>query len=113
MQKKIQQMTSKTAERSVSIEKRESEENRGKPEPLYKARKRMGSPFGRFRERSISRERSAFTFRVEPACARERDRSEKQKDRPSIEGHTVSDHGNSSSLMWLCPQFRPKRRKTQ
>ncbi|XP_015669765.1 rap guanine nucleotide exchange factor 6 [Protobothrops mucrosquamatus] len=97
LQKKIQQMTSKTAERSVSIEKRESEEDRGKPEPLYKARKRMGSPFGRFRERSISRERSAFTFHVEPACARERDRSYALIPSAKSENFSDSSHSEISS----------------
>ncbi|XP_053156737.1 rap guanine nucleotide exchange factor 6 isoform X11 [Hemicordylus capensis] len=112
LQKKIQQMTSRTAERSVSTEKRESDDAREKTELLYKPRKRMGSPFGRIRERSFSRERPAFTCDMEAECMQERDRREKQKDIDSNVSHTASSHGNSSTRNWLCPKLRHKRRKT-
>lgn len=113
LQRKIQQMTSRTAEISVSAEKRQSEDVRDKTELQYKPRKRMVSPFARFRERSISRERSAAARDMDAKCMQEeRDRAEKQKDIDSNVLHTASSHGNSSSLMWLCPQLRHKRRKT-
>lgn len=105
-------MTNKRPERSVSTEQRESEDARDKAETSYQPRKRMRSPFGRFRDRSFSRERPAVVPGVEAECMPVRDRSEKQEDIDSNELHTTSNHGNRKSQMWLCSQLRQKRRKT-
>ncbi|KAJ6667961.1 hypothetical protein lerEdw1_016282 [Lerista edwardsae] len=101
LQKKIQQMTSRTAERSVSAEKKDSEDARDETETSYKPRKRMRSPFGRIRDRSFSRERPAPTPDTEAECMPERDRSEKPKDVdsyaliPSAKSENFSDSSHS------------------
>lgn len=105
-------MTSKRAEISVSNEKSENHDARVKTELMYKLRKRTRSLSGRFRERSFSRERPAFICVTEPECKQDRDRSEKQKEADSNVFHSASSHGNNTSLFWMCPQWKHKRRNT-
>lgn len=112
LQKKIQQMTSRTAERSISAEKKDSEDARDETETSYKPRKRMRSPFRRIRDRSFSRERLASAPDMEAESMPERDRSGKPKDVDSNVLQPAVSHGNRSSRIWLCPQLRHKRRKT-
>uniref|UniRef100_A0A8C0ISJ6 Uncharacterized protein n=1 Tax=Chelonoidis abingdonii TaxID=106734 RepID=A0A8C0ISJ6_CHEAB len=111
LQKKIQEITGRTTHGSGSSEKKESEDDRGKAEVENKHRKRMRSPFGRHRERSFSRERPAFTSKKEADHIQATEGNEKLKDIDS-DALSTSSHGNSNTLVWFCPQLRPKRRKT-
>lgn len=112
LQKKIQQITSRRAERSDYTGKSDSQDARVKTELTYNLRKRTSPLFGRFRERSFSRERPVFSGVTESECKHDRERSGKQTDADSNVLHSASSHGNHTSVFRMCPQWRHKRRNT-
>ncbi|XP_059554288.1 rap guanine nucleotide exchange factor 6 isoform X18 [Myotis daubentonii] len=118
LQKKILQITRSTAKRTDRT-KKATEENRDRTSCENTARKRMTSPFRRFRERTLSRERLANSKKEDADHNQATESSEKLKDVGSnIKDEKGSDifnsnsRGNSNALNCFYTRFKSKRRKT-
>lgn len=118
MQKKILQITRSTAKRTDRT-KKATEENRDRTSCENTTRKRMTSPFRRFRERTLSRERLVNSQKEDPDHHQATDSCEKVKDVGSnITDEKGSDtcysnsRGNSNSLSCFYSRFKSRRRKT-
>ncbi|EPQ07349.1 Rap guanine nucleotide exchange factor 6 [Myotis brandtii] len=97
LQKKILQITRSTAQRTDRT-KKATEENRDRTSCENTARKRMTSPFRRFRERTLSRERLANSKKEDADHNQATESSEKVKDVGSnIKDEKGSDIFNSNS----------------
>lgn len=118
LQKKILQITRSTAKRTDRT-KKATEENRDRTSCENTARKRMTSPFRRFRERTLSRERLANSKKEDADHNQATESCEKVKDvRSNIKDEKGSDifnsnsRGNSNALNCFYTRFKSKRRKT-
>ncbi|XP_036280481.1 rap guanine nucleotide exchange factor 6 isoform X11 [Pipistrellus kuhlii] len=118
LQKKILQITRSTAKRTDST-KKATEENRDRTSCENTARKRMTSPFRRFRERTLSRERLANSKKEDADHNQATESSEKVKDVGSNitdeKGSAIcnsNSRGNSNALNCFHTRFKSKRRKT-
>lgn len=116
LQKKILQITRSTAKRTDRTEKA-TEENRDRPSCENTTRKRMTSPFRRFRERTLSRERlvnskteDADHNQAAESCEEVKDVGIKDEKGNGI--FNSNSQGNSNALNCFCPRFQSKRRKT-
>ncbi|XP_045856234.1 rap guanine nucleotide exchange factor 6 isoform X6 [Meles meles] len=118
LQKKILQITRSTAKRTDRTEKA-TEENRDRTSCENAAKKRMTSPFRRFRERTLSRERLANNKKEDADHHQATESCEKVKDvRSNIKDEKGSDifnsnsGGNRNTLNCFYTRFKSKRRKT-
>uniref|UniRef100_A0A8C6YQB5 Uncharacterized protein n=1 Tax=Nothoprocta perdicaria TaxID=30464 RepID=A0A8C6YQB5_NOTPE len=111
LQKKIQEMIVKARDSADVCEKGGSKEASEKAELELEHRRRKGTLFGRLRERSFSRERTAFAAKREAEHPRASERSEKQEDIDSDALSTASIYGNSSLLAFHYLQRRIRRRR--
>ncbi|XP_055980211.1 rap guanine nucleotide exchange factor 6 isoform X9 [Sorex fumeus] len=118
LQKKILQITKSTAKRTDRIEKA-TEENRDRTSCENTARKRMTSPFRRFRERTLSRERlvnskkeDAEHNQATESCEKVKDVGSNIKDEKGTDIFKSNSRGNSKTLNCFYSRFKSKRRKT-
>lgn len=118
MQKKILQITRSTAKRTDRTEKA-TEENRDRTSCENTARKRMTSPFRRFRERTLSRERLANSKKEDAdhnqateSCEKVKDVGSNIKDEKGSDIFNSNSRGNSNTLNCFFTRFKSKRRKT-
>lgn len=118
LQKKILQITGSTAKRTDRT-KKATEENRDRTSCENTTRKRMTSPFRRFRERTLSRERLVNRHKEDTDHNQATDSCEKVKGVGSNltdeKGNAICDsssRGHSTALSCFCTRFKPKRRKT-
>ncbi|XP_073913277.1 rap guanine nucleotide exchange factor 6 isoform X9 [Castor canadensis] len=118
LQKKILQITGSTAKRTDRT-KKATEENRDRTSCENTTRKRMTSPFRRFRERTLSRERLVDSQKEDANHHQAADSCEKVKGVGSSireeEGNAIfSSHsrGDRSALNCFYTRFKSKRRKT-
>ncbi|XP_040827248.1 rap guanine nucleotide exchange factor 6 isoform X15 [Ochotona curzoniae] len=118
LQKKILQITRSTAKRTDSS-KKATEENRGRTSFENTTRKRMTSPFRRFRERTLSRERLVASKKEDADHNQATESWEKVEDvgRNSTDekGRDLiksNSQGNSNALNCFHMRFKSKRRKT-
>ncbi|XP_060033652.1 rap guanine nucleotide exchange factor 6 isoform X7 [Erinaceus europaeus] len=118
LQKKILQITRSTAKRTDRIEKA-TEENRDRTNCENAARKRMTSPFRRFRERTLSRERLANNKKEDTdhnqateSCEKVKDVGSNIKDEKGTDIFNSNSQGNSNALNCFHTRFKSKRRKT-
>ncbi|TKC42879.1 hypothetical protein EI555_011602, partial [Monodon monoceros] len=105
LQKKIQQITRSTAKRTDRTEKA-TEENRDRTSCETTARKRMTSPFRRFRERTLSRERLANSKKEDAdlnqateSCEKVKDVGSNIKDEKGNDIFNSNSRGNSYTLI--------------
>lgn len=111
LQKKIQMIVKARGSSDVS-EKAERKDESEKAEAEHERRREKGLLFGRLRERSFSRERTAFTAKSETEHIQASESSKKQKDRDSDETvNTASIYSNSNLLTCDCLQMGPRRRR--
>lgn len=110
LQKKIQ-MIVKARDRSDISEKGERKDESEKAEAERERRREKGPLFRRLRERSSSRERTAFTAKREAEHVQASESSKTQKDRDSDALSTASIYSNSNSLTCDCLQMGPRRRR--
>ncbi|XP_051700141.1 rap guanine nucleotide exchange factor 6 isoform X10 [Oryctolagus cuniculus] len=118
LQKKILQITRSTAKRPDSS-KKATEENRDRTSCENTSRKRMTSPFRRFRERTLSRERlvnskkeDADHKQAADSCEQVKDVGSNIKDEKGNDICNSNSRGNSNSLNCFYTRFKSKRRKT-
>uniref|UniRef100_A0A8C3YD47 Rap guanine nucleotide exchange factor 6 n=1 Tax=Catagonus wagneri TaxID=51154 RepID=A0A8C3YD47_9CETA len=118
LQKKILQITRSTAKRTDRTEKA-TEENRDRTSCENTARKRMTSPFRRFRERTLSRERlvnskkeDADHNQATESCEKVKDVGSNIKDEKGSDIFNSNSRGNSNTLNCFFTRFKSKRRKT-
>ncbi|XP_012617553.1 rap guanine nucleotide exchange factor 6 isoform X12 [Microcebus murinus] len=118
LQKKILQITRSTAKRTDRTEKA-TEETRDRPSCENTTRKRMTSPFRRFRERTLSRERLVNSKKEDSdhnqateSCEKEKDVGSNIKDEKGNAIFNSNSQGNSNALNCFCTRFKSKRRKT-
>lgn len=122
LQKKILQITRSTAKRTDRTEKA-TEENRDRTSCENTARKRMTSPFRRFRERALSRERLANSKKEDAdhnqatgSCEKVKDVGSNIRDDENDEkGSDIfnsNSRGTSNALNCFYARFKSKRRKT-
>lgn len=118
MQKKILQITGSTAKRTDRT-KKATEENRDRTSCENTTRKRMTSPFRRFRERTLSRERLVNSQKEDTDHNQATDSCEKVKgvgsnltDEKGNAIYDSSSRGHSTALSCFCTRFKHKRRKT-
>ncbi|XP_049642666.1 rap guanine nucleotide exchange factor 6 isoform X3 [Suncus etruscus] len=116
LQKKIRQITKSTAKRTDRMEEA-TEENRDRTSCENTARKRMTSPFRRFRERTLSRERLANSKKEDADHNQARESCEKVKDvRSNIKDEKGTDifkpNSRGNTLNCFYSRFKCKRRKT-
>ncbi|XP_014682800.2 rap guanine nucleotide exchange factor 6 isoform X9 [Equus asinus] len=118
LQKKILQITGSTAKRTDRT-KKATEENRDRTSCENTARKRMTSPFRRFRERTLSRERLANSKKEDAdhnqateSCEKVKDVGSNIKDEKGSDIFNSNSRGNSNSLNCFYTRFKSKRRKT-
>ncbi|XP_023372219.1 rap guanine nucleotide exchange factor 6 isoform X2 [Otolemur garnettii] len=118
LQKKILQITRSTAKRTDRTEKA-TEENRDRPSCENTTRKRMTSPFRRFRERTLSRERlvnskkeDADHNQAAESCEKVKDVRSNIKDEKGSAIFNSNSRGNSNALNCFYTRFKSKRRKT-
>ncbi|XP_036758515.2 rap guanine nucleotide exchange factor 6 isoform X11 [Manis pentadactyla] len=118
LQKKILQITRSTAKRTDRTEKA-TEENRGRTSCENTARKRMTSPFRRFRERTLSRERLANNKKEDAdhnqateSCEKVKDVGSNIKDEKGCDIFNSNSRGNSNTVNFFHTRFKFKRRKT-
>ncbi|XP_047634521.1 rap guanine nucleotide exchange factor 6 isoform X6 [Phacochoerus africanus] len=118
LQKKILQITRSTAKRTDRTEKA-TEENRDRTSCENTARKRMTSPFRRFRERTLSRERLANSKKEDAdhdqateSCEKVKDVGSNIKDEKGSDIFNSNSRGNSNTLNCFFTRFKSKRRKT-
>lgn len=116
LQKKIRQITKSTAKRTDRMEEA-TEENRDRTSCENTARKRMTSPFRRFRERTLSRERLANSKKEDADHNQARESCEKVKDVGSnIKDEKGTDifkpNSRGNTLNCFYSRFKCKRRKT-
>lgn len=110
LQKKIQMIVKARGSSDVS-EKAERKDESEKAEAEHERRREKGLLFGRLRERSFSRERTAFTAKRETEHIQDSESSKKQKDRDSDALNTASIYSNSNLLTCDCLQMGPRRRR--
>ncbi|XP_076434514.1 rap guanine nucleotide exchange factor 6 isoform X9 [Peromyscus maniculatus bairdii] len=118
LQKKILQITGSTAKRTDRT-KKATEENRDRTSCETTTRKRMTSPFRRFRERTLSRERLVNSQKEDTDHNQAPDSCEKVK---GVGSHVTDEKGNAicasssqghnTALNCFCTRFKSKRRKT-
>ncbi|XP_031210760.1 rap guanine nucleotide exchange factor 6 isoform X14 [Mastomys coucha] len=118
LQKKILQITGSTAKRTDRT-KKATEENRDRTRCEDTTRRRMTSPFRRFRERTLSRERLVNNQKEDAHHNQATDSCEKVKDVGSNitdeRGNAIYDsssQSHSTALSCFCTRFKTKRRKT-
>nr|XP_058134057.1 rap guanine nucleotide exchange factor 6 isoform X8 [Dasypus novemcinctus] len=118
LQKKILQITRSTAKRTDRTEKA-TEETRDRTSCENTARKRMTSPFRRFRERTLSRERlvnskkeDADHNQATESCEKVQDVGSNIKDEKGSHVFNSNSRGNSNALNCFYTRFKSKRRKT-
>lgn len=120
LQKKILQITRSTANRPDRTEKA-TEENRDRTSSENTARKRMTSPFRRFRERTLSRERlvnskkeDADHNQATESCEKVKGVGSNIKDEKGSDIFNPNSRGNSNTLncFYTRLRFKSKRRKT-
>ncbi|XP_038941862.1 rap guanine nucleotide exchange factor 6 isoform X11 [Rattus norvegicus] len=118
LQKKILQITGSTAKRTDRT-KKSTEENRDRTRCEDTPRRRMTSPFRRFRERTLSRERLVNNQKEDAPHNQATDSCEKVKDVGSNitdeRGNAIYDsssQSHSTALSCFCTRFKTKRRKT-
>ncbi|XP_066199488.1 rap guanine nucleotide exchange factor 6 isoform X8 [Saccopteryx leptura] len=118
LQKKILQITGSTAKRTDRT-KKATEENRDRTSCENTARKRMTSPFRRFRERTLSRERlvnskkeDADHNQATEICEKVKDVGSNIKDEKGNDIFNSNSRGNSNALNCFYMRFKSKRRKT-
>ncbi|XP_032767837.1 rap guanine nucleotide exchange factor 6 isoform X6 [Rattus rattus] len=118
LQKKILQITGSTAKRTDRT-KKSTEENRDRTRCEDTPRRRMTSPFRRFRERTLSRERLVNNQKEDAHHNQATDSCEQVKDVGSNitdeRGNAISDsssQSHSTALSCFCTRFKTKRRKT-
>uniref|UniRef100_A0A8C6EUR3 Rap guanine nucleotide exchange factor 6 n=1 Tax=Marmota marmota marmota TaxID=9994 RepID=A0A8C6EUR3_MARMA len=118
LQKKILQITRSTAKRTDRI-KKATEENRDRTSCENTTRKRMTSPFRRFRERTLSRERlvnsqkeDADHNQATDSCEKVKDVGSNIKDEKGSDIFNSNSRGNSNILNCFHTRFKSKRRKT-
>ncbi|XP_053422278.1 rap guanine nucleotide exchange factor 6 isoform X9 [Nycticebus coucang] len=118
LQKKILQITRSTAKRTDRTEKA-TEETRDRPGCENTTRKRMTSPFRRFRERTLSRERlvnskkeDADHNQAAESCEKVKDVRSNIKDEKGSAIFNSNSRGNSNALNCFYTRFKSKRRKT-
>lgn len=118
LQKKILQITRSTANRPDRT-KKATEENRGRTSSENTARKRMTSPFRRFRERTLSRERlvnskkeDADHNQATESCEKVKGVGSNIKDGKGSDIFNSNSRGNSNTLNCFYTRFKSKRRKT-
>ncbi|XP_066134544.1 rap guanine nucleotide exchange factor 6 isoform X8 [Saccopteryx bilineata] len=118
LQKKILQITGSTAKRTDRT-KKATEENRDRTSCENTARKRMTSPFRRFRERTLSRERlvnskkeDADHNQATEICEKVKDVGSNIKDEKGNDIFNSNSRGNSNALNCFYTRFKSKRRKT-
>ncbi|XP_054999011.1 rap guanine nucleotide exchange factor 6 isoform X9 [Sorex araneus] len=118
LQKKILQITKSTAKRTDRIEEA-TEENRDRTSCENTARKRMTSPFRRFRERTLSRERlvnskkeDAEHNQATESCEKVKDVGSNIKDEKGTDIFKSNSRGNNNTLNCFYSRFKSKRRKT-
>ncbi|XP_063086645.1 rap guanine nucleotide exchange factor 6 isoform X20 [Cavia porcellus] len=109
LQKKILQITRSTAKRTDRT-KKATEEDRDRTSCENTTRKRMTSPFRRFRERTLSRERLVNSQKEDHRHAP--DSWETVKDEEGRDNCHSSSRGNSNALTCFYARFKSKRRKT-
>lgn len=110
LQKKIQ-MICKTRDSSGISEKGEREDESKKAEAEREHRKTKGSRFKRLRERSFSRERTAFTAKREAKHIEASEGSENQKEKDSDALSTASIYSNSNLWTSYCLCMKSRRRR--
>ncbi|XP_044914613.1 rap guanine nucleotide exchange factor 6 isoform X5 [Prionailurus viverrinus] len=118
LQKKILQITRSTAKRTDRTEKA-TEEDRDRTSCENTARKRVTSPFRRFRERTLSRERLANSKKEDAdhnqateSCEKVKDVGSNIKDEKGKDIFSSNSRGNSNTLNCFYTRFKSKRRKT-
>ncbi|XP_037365298.1 rap guanine nucleotide exchange factor 6 isoform X8 [Talpa occidentalis] len=118
LQKKILQITRSTAKRTDRTEKA-TEENRDRTSFENTARKRMTSPFRRFRERTLSRERLANSKKEDAdhnqateSCEKVKDVGSNIKDEKGSGIFNSNSRSNNNTLNCFYTRFKSKRRKT-
>lgn len=118
LQKKILQITRSTAKRTDRT-KKATEENRDRTSCENTARKRITSPFRRFRERTLSRERLASSTKADADRHRAAESSEKVegvgssvRDEKGGDVSSSSSRGHSNALNCFRTRCQSKRRKT-
>lgn len=118
LQKKILQITRSTAKRTDRTEKA-TEEDRDRTSCENTARKRVTSPFRRFRERTLSRERLANSKKEDTdhnqateSCEKVKDVGSNIKDEKGKDIFSSNSRGNSNTLNCFYTRFKSKRRKT-
>lgn len=110
LQKKIW-MICKARDSSVVSEKREREDEIEKAEAEREHRKMKGPRFRRLRERSFSRERTAFTAKRGAEHIEASEESENQKEKDSDALSTASIYSNSSLWTSYCLCMKSRRRR--
>lgn len=118
MQKKILQITGSTAKRTDRT-KKATEENRDRTRCEDTTRRRMTSPFRRFRERTLSRERLVNNQKEDAHHNQATDSCEKVKgvgsnitDERGSAIYDSSSQSHSTALSCFCTRLKTKRRKT-
>ncbi|XP_045678772.1 rap guanine nucleotide exchange factor 6 isoform X5 [Phyllostomus hastatus] len=118
LQKKILQITRSTAKRTDRT-KKATEENRDRTSCENTARKRITSPFRRFRERTLSRERLANSTKEDADHHHAAESSEKVegvgsnfRDEKGGDISSSSSRGHSTALNCFRTHCQSKRRKT-
>uniref|UniRef100_A0A8C2VWH5 Rap guanine nucleotide exchange factor 6 n=1 Tax=Chinchilla lanigera TaxID=34839 RepID=A0A8C2VWH5_CHILA len=118
LQKKILQITKSTAKRTDRT-KKATEEDRDRTSCENTTRKRMTSPFRRFRERTLSRERLVTSQKEDPdhrhapdSCETVKDAGRSSADEEGSDTCHSSSRGHSNALNCFYARFKSRRRKT-
>ncbi|XP_023568892.1 rap guanine nucleotide exchange factor 6 isoform X8 [Octodon degus] len=118
LQKKILQITRSTAKRTDRT-KKATEEDRDRTSCENTARKRMTSPFRRFRERTLSRERLVTSQKEDPdhrhapdGCETVKDAGHSSADEQGSDICHPSSRGHSNALHSFYTRLKSRRRKT-
>lgn len=118
LQKKILQITGSTAKRTDRT-KKATEETRDRTSCENTTRKRVTSPFRRFRERTLSRERlvngqkeDADHNQATDSCESMKGVGSNSTDEEGSANCKSNSQSHSNALNCFCARFKPKRRKT-
>ncbi|XP_010638088.1 rap guanine nucleotide exchange factor 6 isoform X7 [Fukomys damarensis] len=118
LQKKILQITRSTAKRTDRT-KKATEEDRDRRSCENTTRKRMTSPFRRFRERTLSRERLVNSQKEDPdhhqatdSCGKVKDVGSNITDEKGSDTCHSNSRGDSNALNCFYMRIKSKRRKT-
>lgn len=118
LQKKILQITRSTAKRTDRT-KKATEEDRDRTNCENTTRKRMISPFRRFRERTLSRERLVTSQKEDPDHCHTpdgyktvKDAGQSSTDEKGSDTCPPGSRGHSNALHCFCTRLKSRRRKT-